>query len=75
MGVARKIDLVGVPWPVSLLKCYKVLKSMSVGESLTAILDDPTLKEDLLLLLKATPGATVEVVERGSMNELKIVKG
>jgi TusA-related sulfurtransferase len=74
MGIAREINLVGVPWPLSLLKCDKVLNDMSPGESLTAILDDPLLKEDLLLLLDAMPEATVEVAQFGNRCELKIEK-
>ena len=55
MGRQTKLNLVDVPWPISILKCNRRLDEMLPGEQLLVTLKDAGTMDNLTLLLSAMP--------------------
>ena len=74
MGHSTTLNLVDVPWPMSILKCNQRVDAMRSGEQMTVALKDADTKENLVLLLNALPDVEWEVCENGGCILLNIKK-
>jgi TusA-related sulfurtransferase len=74
MGRTEQLNLIDIPWPVSILRCNRCLNKMLSGERLRVLLNDPHAKDNLTLLLNALDGYTfsLEKVREGFL--LRIMK-
>lgn len=50
-----EIDLRDIIWPVSVLQCYQALSRLEKGESLTIVLSDSDVADNIVLLIKSRP--------------------
>lgn len=63
MGDRETLNLIGIPWPLSILKCNRRLNEMPPGGRLRVRLNDPDAKDNLTLLLNALDGYGFSVAE------------
>lgn len=61
MGCPKKLSLVDIPWPISILKCNRCLEEMRPGERLVVTLTDDETRENLVMLLRATADCEFDV--------------
>ena len=50
MAAVRKINLIGVGWPVCLLECQNALNALAAGEELEVKVQDPEVLHDLVMI-------------------------
>jgi TusA-related sulfurtransferase len=58
MGRTEQLNLIDIPWPLSILRCNCWLNKMLPGAGLRVLLNDPHAKDNLTLLLNALDGYT-----------------
>jgi TusA-related sulfurtransferase len=63
MGSTEALNLIGIPWPLSILRCNRCLNEMSPGGHLQVTLSDPDAKDNLTLLLTALEDYSFELEE------------
>jgi TusA-related sulfurtransferase len=73
MASTEVLNLIGIPWPLSVLRCNRCLNEMPPGGHLEVTLSDPDAKDNLTLLLTALEGYTFELeeVEAGFLLRIK----
>jgi len=74
MKKIARIDLVGVPWPVNLLKCYRHTGEMQPGEKKVISVADQDIKNNLLLILNTMPELSVDVSAKGHCFDITVTK-
>ncbi len=50
MASVRKINLIGVGWPVCLLECQNALNALDTGEELEVKVQDPEVLQELVMI-------------------------
>jgi TusA-related sulfurtransferase len=74
MGAMKtELNLIGVPWPLSILRCNRCLNEMPPGGRLRVTLSDPDAKDNLALLLAALEGYAfqLEEIEEGFLLRIR----
>ena len=74
MSKTSKIDLIGVPWPVNLLKCFRDTGKMRPGDEMIISLKDEDVKDSLLLILNAMPEFSFDVSDLGFGFAINVTK-
>lgn len=74
MKKIARIDLIGVPWPVNLLQCCRHTGEMQPGDAMVISVKDEDVKDNLLLILKATPELSVDVSDLGQRFAINVTK-
>lgn len=74
MRKKSKIDLIGVPWPVNLLKCYRHTGEMQPGDEMIISLKDKDVKDGLVLILNAMPQLSFNVSTMGHGFAINVTK-
>ncbi len=74
MGKRPDINLTDIPWPVSLLRCNQCLGKMRPGDERIIILEDVSLKDNLILLFNAMPELSFQVRESRGVYHMNIKK-
>jgi TusA-related sulfurtransferase len=74
MGRNERLNLIDIPWPLSILRCNRCLSEMAPGECLDVLLNDPDAKDNLTLLLTALDGYTFSLEEVGEGFLLRITR-
>ena len=69
-----KVDLIGVPWPVNLLKCYQHTGEMRPGDEMVITLKDEDVKDSLLLILNGMPEISFDISIAGSCYAINVMK-
>lgn len=67
-----ELDLRGVVLPISLLKCKTALMGMDPGENLDILINDPSVVEDLVKIIKRSQGMAVRPRREGDHYRLRI---
>ena len=74
MGSDRKLNLVGIPWPISILKCSRRVDEMLPGEQMTVALKDADTKDNIVMLLRTIPDVAFDVCETAECFFMNIQK-
>ena len=74
MRKVTRINLIGVPWPVNLLKCSRYTDAMQPGEKIVISLEDEDVRDNMVLILKAMPGITFDVCTKADCYKIRVVK-
>ncbi len=61
MGKQSNLNLIGIPWPTSLLLCNRQVEEMKFGDRLLVELKDPDLKNNLSMIFDALPQVVFKV--------------
>ena len=61
MGNDEQLNLVNLPWPLSILKCNRQMVEMVPGERLDVTVKESATKDNLVKLLKTMRGYEFEV--------------
>ena len=74
MQKKSRLNLNEIPWPANLLKCSQYTDEMKPGEELDISLDDPDVKDSLLLILGTKSNLVFEVSVEGSCFTINVTK-
>ncbi|MEJ2640216.1 MAG: hypothetical protein P8010_11625 [Desulfosarcinaceae bacterium] len=74
MGSSELLNLIDIPWPLSILRCSHCMNEMAPGACLCVLLNDPDAKDSLTLLLNALDGYTFSLEEVGEVFLLRIAR-
>jgi len=74
MRKKTKIDLIGVPYPVNLLKCSQHADEMQAGEELMITIEDADVKDSLMLILRAMDELELDVFNAGRSYQISVTK-
>lgn len=74
MRKIAKLDLIGVPWPMNLLKCSRHTGEMKPGDEMVITLKDEAVKDNLLLILNGMTGVIVDVSTAGPCYAINVTK-
>jgi len=75
MDSKLELDLVGVISPVCLLKCKSCLKSMSAGETMDVLVQDPEVVEELERIIERSVDEVTDCNKEGDTYRICILKG
>jgi len=74
MPSKSEINLIGVVWPVCLLKCNSELNRLCEGEEVDVIVQDPDVLKDLLKILERSLEHSVTTIQENDHYRLHILK-
>jgi len=74
MPSKSEINLIGVVWPVCLLKCNNELNRLKEGEEVEVILQDPDVLNDLLKIVERSLEHSVTINHEKGQYRLHIRK-
>ncbi|MBT8350142.1 MAG: sulfurtransferase TusA family protein [Deltaproteobacteria bacterium] len=74
MSSKSEINLIGVVWPVCLLKCNNELNRLSEGEEVDVLLQDPDVLHDLLKIVERSLEHSVTTTHEKGQYRLHIRK-
>jgi TusA-related sulfurtransferase len=75
MTLRSKLNLVGVAWPVSLLKFKTASNSLSVREVLDVLTRDPDVVANIILLVNRSEDTLIDQQKEGEVYRLSVQKG
>ena len=74
MPSKSEINLIGVVWPVCLLKCNSELNRLCEGEEVDVIVQDPDVLKDLLKIVERSLEHSVTTIHKKDHYRLHILK-
>ncbi len=74
MSLKSEINLIGVVWPVCLLKCNNELNRLSEGEEVDVIVQDPDVLKDLLKIVERSLEHSVTTIHEKDHYRIHIQK-
>ena len=74
MGKTLEINLIGMPWPVNLLRCSRQTEAMEPGDELAITLNDKDVKDSLIQLLLAIPNLSFQVADADCGYTISVTK-
>ena len=75
MKVASKLDLVGVAWPVCLLKFLSAVNFLCACEVLEVLTQDPDVVADITMIVDRSADCLIDQQKEGDVYRLSIQKG
>ena len=74
MAQTYRLNLAGIPWPASILKCHNLLDAMKPSDALDVTLRDGDVFKNLMLLLGDLPGTELTARHAAAGYEIHLVK-
>ena len=75
MASTSHLNLVGVAWPVSLLKFKSALNSLCSCDVLEVSAQDPDIVSNIIMIVDRSDGTLIEQRKKGEIYRLYIQKG
>ena len=74
MGKAGQLNIVDLPWPLSILKCNQRMVEMVPGERLDVTLKENAIKENLVILLETMTDYDYDICSSHGCYRLRVWK-
>lgn len=75
MPTQTELNLIGVFFPICLLKCKSTLHAMNRGERMDVLVSDPAILDELEKIIKRSSDQIIHCLKKSDHYKLRILKG